>query len=465
MASIQKRHGKYCVVYRYKGDDGKQKQKWETFDTMSEAKKRRKEIEYKIMGGTFVVPKCVYVKDLLKEYVELYGKDKWALSTYNGNTGLIHNYIEPMIGETKLSDVTTHFLEKFYQKLTTTPAIVHPIIGKPSSEFVGMSTIRDIHKLLRSCFGQAVKWELMEKNPADKAIVPKYKESKREIWTAETLMDAMEDCDDDMLKLAVNLAFSASLRIGELLALTWDVMDISAEAIESDNAYLIVDKELQRVTKESIKELDGKDIILVFPEESKLCKTVRVLKTPKTESSVRKVFLPKSVAEMLVDWKRDQDAVKEVVGDDYHDYNLVMATSTGMPTGGSSLRKKFNKLIDEKGLPDVVFHSLRHTSVTYKLKLNGGDVKAVQGDSGHAQVDMVTNVYSHIIDEDRKKNAQLFEEAFYGKKDLDPQLHTKEEAQKVFVPEGLDPDVLAKILANPEAVALLASLAKSIGGQ
>jgi len=41
-------------------------------------------------------------------------------------------------------------------------------------------------------------------------------------------------------------------------------------------------------------------------------------------------------------------------------------------------------IIDELGLPDVVFHSLRHTSVTYKLKLSGGDIKAVQGDSGHA---------------------------------------------------------------------------------
>ena len=104
-------------------------------------------------------------------------------------------------------------------------------------------------------------------------------------------------------------------------------------------------------------------------------------------------------------------------------------------------------------------------SLSAKLKLNGGDVKAVQGDSGHAQVDMVTNVYSHIIDEDRKKNAQLFEEAFYGKKDLDPQIHGKEEERKVAVPEGIDPEVLAKVLANPETVALLASLAKGMGGQ
>ena len=69
-------------------------------------------------------------------------------------------------------------------------------------------------------------------------------------------------------------------------------------------------------------------------------------------------------------------------------------------------------------MPEVVFHSLRHTSVTYKLKLNRGDIKSVQGDSGHAQVSMVTDVYSHIIDEDRKKNAERFEEAFYGKKNL-----------------------------------------------
>ena len=40
-------------------------------------------------------------------------------------------------------------------------------------------------------------------------------------------------------------------------------------------------------------------------------KTVRVLKLPKTESSIRKVFLPKSVAEMLVEWKKGQDKIKE----------------------------------------------------------------------------------------------------------------------------------------------------------
>ena len=52
----------------------------------------------------------------------------------------------------------------------------------------------------------------------------------------------------------------------------------------------------------------------------------------------------------------------------------------------------------------MVFHSLRHSSTTYKL--NHGDLKATQGDTGHAQIDMITDVYSHILDEDRKVNAQ-----------------------------------------------------------
>ncbi len=96
----------------------------------------------------------------------------------------------------------------------------------------------------------------------------------------------------------------------------------------------------------------------------------------------------------------------------YENYNLVLATSYGLPLGESYLRDKMQEVIDREGLPDVVFHSLRHTSVTYKLKLSGGDIKAVQGDSGHAQADMVTEVYGHILDEDRKKNAQLIEDAF-----------------------------------------------------
>ena len=63
---------------------------------------------------------------------------------------------------------------------------------------------------------------------------------------------------------------------------------------------------------------------------------------------------------------------------------------------------EFERLKKSAGLPDVVFHSLRHSSTTYKLKINHGDIKATQGDTGHAQATMVTEVYAHIIDEEQE---------------------------------------------------------------
>ena len=150
----------------------------------------------------------------------------------------------------------------------------------------------------------------------------------------------------------------------------------------------------------------------------------------------------------------------EVVIVDY--WKRVPKAAFGLPLGDGVIRKPLNQLIKYYDLPPVVFHSLRHSSVTYKLKLNGGDIKAVQGDSGHAQVSMVTDVYSHILDDDRKKNAELFEEAFYEKKDLDPQMHPNTAQNTVAVPEGVDAELLAKVLNNPEMAALLTSLAKTM---
>ena len=123
-------------------------------------------------------------------------------------------------------------------------------------------------------------------------------------------MYALSVCEDERLKLAINLSFSCSLRLGELLGLTWDCVDISPEAIEENRAYVFINKESQRIRKESLNALDGKDVLLVFPTNHKKNSTVRILKTPKTESSVRKIFLPKSVANMLVDWKAEQDERK-----------------------------------------------------------------------------------------------------------------------------------------------------------
>lgn len=467
MASIVERKNRYCVVYQYDAEDGKRKQKWETYKTMAEAKRRKAEIEYKEELGTLVIPNCKTLEELLKEYVALYGKTTWAISTYGGCTALIEHYIIPIIGSMKLNEITSRVLEKYYMSLLKTPAVdkITKKRGSKNIEYVTPATVKKIHNILRSCFHQAVKWDLMEKNPAVYATVPKAEAKKREIWDAPTLFHALEVCEDERLKLAINLAFACSLRMGELLGLTWDCVDITPESIAAGKAYVYVNKELQRVDKSHMSVLEKKDVITMFPELRPNNKTVLVLKKPKTATSTRKVFLPKTVAEMLVDWKREQEYTKAALGKEYQDFDLVMANGLGMPTEDSRINSMFKELITKHDLPYVVFHSLRHSSITYKLKLNGGDIKAVQGDSGHAQATMVTDQYSHILDEDRKANAELFENAFYSGKVMateEPEPAEAEPEDAAAVPTGVDPELLMKLLANPEMASLLKTLAQTI---
>ena len=53
----------------YTNEKGERKQKWETYETKAEAKRRKKEIEYKKEMGSFVVRKCKTLDELITEYV------------------------------------------------------------------------------------------------------------------------------------------------------------------------------------------------------------------------------------------------------------------------------------------------------------------------------------------------------------------------------------------------------------
>ena len=177
-----------------------------------------------------------------------------------------------------------------------------------------------------------------------------------------------------------------------------------------------------------------------------------VLKAPKTATSVRKVWLPKTLAYILRDWKASQDSWKELLGEEYEDHDLVIALDTGRPCENRIIEKRFSQLKEKAGLPNVVFHSLRHSSTTYKLKLNHGDLKATQGDTGHSQASMVTQIYAHILDEDRKVNAQKFEKAFCTKPDL-RNSRPPEEKQDVDVSA-----LIEQLKSSPELAKALAAL-------
>ena len=75
---------------------------------------------------------------------------------------------------------------------------------------------------------------------------------------------ALDQCTDSKLYVAMNLSFACSLRMGEILGLTWNNVHISDDDIADDNAYVFIDKELARASKRAIEMLGQKDVYHIF---------------------------------------------------------------------------------------------------------------------------------------------------------------------------------------------------------
>ena len=82
---------------------------------------------------------------------------------------------------------------------------------------------------------------------------------------------------------------------------------------------------------------------------------------PKTDSSIRKVWLPKTLAYILREWKKAQDELRGFLGDEYQDYDLVVALPNGRPCEDRIILKEFEKLREKAGLPRVTRAMRRST--------------------------------------------------------------------------------------------------------
>ena len=138
---------------------------------------------------------------------------------YASNTGLIRNYINPIIGEINVQDMDARMVDKFIATLQKFKAV--DCNGRRAkTEFVTPCTIEKICKLMRCAFGQAIRWGMVGRNPFIGATLPKREQKKRDIWDADTIRRALDACEDDRLYLAIHLAFACSLRFGEICGLT-----------------------------------------------------------------------------------------------------------------------------------------------------------------------------------------------------------------------------------------------------
>ena len=419
MAYITKRGNSYSVRYTYEDEHGKSCDKWESFPTKEEATNRKKQIEHELATGTFLIPSSVTVAEFLMDWLpKQCSKHKWAPKTYESNLSTIQNLIIPYIGGMEMQKLKPYHMENLYTTLSKTPCGSYiegkkqELTEKQKQRFLSGTTIHEVHRLLGTAFQYAVEWGILVKSPVP-VDSPKKSTQERTIWTVEEMRAALDSMEDPILHLAVHLTLVGALREGEIVGLTPEDLDFdAADGIETFR----INKSMQRVRKEALNQVDDGCIIKVFPDKLERSTTSLILKSTKTASSCRTIFMTSALKEELKKWLKQLAADERKDPTRYHDSGMLFRLPNGLAVEPVLIRKKFLKWQDaHPEFPRIVFHGLRHSSATYQLMISGGDVKAVQGTTGHATADMLVNTYAHIQQSSRVELGKKFEEGFYAK--------------------------------------------------
>ena len=470
MASVQKRSdNKYYVIYSIKNPEtGKYDTPWIPFVDEDAAYQYKEKVEKELAAikkqrkdSSSVSNPTRTVEQLIWHYVELVGKNKWGVKTYPNNIARIKNYIIPHIGSWRVWECTALRMDGYFSMLKTLDAVQQK--GKGTRK-VSAKTINEVHKFLKACFRKAVRWGMMDINPCSEAsdALPVYKAKKKTIWTRDEFLDGVaraENLSDLTLCAALHIAVSTTLREGEICGLTDKDIYVSDADMAIGNCRVVVNKELERVDKAAMKELDYKDIIQVFPDVLGNAKSSLVLKRTKTDGSERVVWLPQTAAKVVRCLLAQIEELKTFYGDSYKHYGLIMTPGDGRPLEPSKLNNRLQALIKRNNLKAVTFHSLRHTSISYKLRYSNGNIKSVQGDSGHQTAQMVTDNYAEIIDGDRRDNALHFENSFYQTGTPCQPITSDASSGEKASQKDLD-SIVNLVQANPE---LLKSILASLG--
>ena len=417
MASIMKRGNTYSVRYNYKDHAGKPCKGWETFKTKAEAQERKITVEKELLDGTFLVPDTMTVEEMLYKWIPIQSsKHKWSPKTYTQSVAMVQNLIVPYIGKRKVQDLRTYDIEQFYATLSQTPCgqYVHgekqELTENQKKRLLSSTSIHEVHTLLKTAFSYAVDWDLIHKSPTPREA-PKINTEERTIWDERTMLAALQTIENPALHLAVHLSMILSLREGEILGLQPGDLDFDAA---DGRGAITVNKAMQRANKEALSKIDPSQIYHIFPDQREGSTTTLVLKKTKTASSNRTIFMTAVLKEELKHWLKRLEMDEAVEPERYRNSGMLLRLPNGLAVEPILIRKKFIKWQDEHTeFTRIVFHGLRHSSATYQLMISGGDVKAVQGTTGHASANLLVNTYAHIQQDSRKKLGKKFEEDFY----------------------------------------------------
>ena len=432
MASVRKvklKKGpeKIYIIQSYKDEAGKTHQNWipcadekeaETLMNAVRAAKlenriyeKPKALDAPLPYATVAPDEVMTVKELLETYRQHHMRiGGWEAHTAGNVINITTHYIYPFIGHVAIKKVSPFFLQQFYNDLPNHNAVRSHKGGEPAK--VSARTVREVHKIIRPAFRFAVQQGFLDQNPAAELELPKMERYEREQWSDEEVLAAINKCDDDPeLLTMMSMMFGCTLRTGEMLGLTWDCIEFDEDL---NGATVHIKNELARLNIEMIEQT-GTKINFRFPPMKAGNRTVQVLKLPKTDRSIRDVYIRDTLVQLLREHMEVQQLTKQEYAEVYQDFGLVFCQKNGRPISDEMITKRFKRFINSATLRKVDLYSLRHSGATAKMEASGNDLKAVQGDMGHSTPEMLMQIYLATVNKARRKVAEQLEKNMFSK--------------------------------------------------
>ena len=294
----------------------------------------------------------------LNEWFENYARPTLKDRTYERYLAMAEDHIIPHVGEAELEKMTPSLLQHFITALLKSGNL-------KTGEGLAPNSVNIVISVLKNSLREACNLGLTAEPLGDKIKRPRTNEKKVECFSTseQKMIEAAVKKEEKDKLFGVILCLYTGLRIGELLALEWDDMDLlSGELRVSRSCH------------------DSKDHM------GKYCRKTDL---PKTSASYRTVPLPHQLLPLLHTLKKRSDTV-------------YVVSEGGEPVSVRSYQRSFELLLQKYRLPHHGFHALRHTFATRALEC-GMDVRTLSEILGHRNPTVTLRRYAHSFDEHKRE--------------------------------------------------------------
>lgn len=278
-------------------------------------------------------------------------------STFQRYEGVYRKYIKDSnIAGLKLHSFTTLQLQKFYNKL---------------SKIYSYSQVSTLNTILKIFFNWCIENGYILKNPCNHVNIKKdikddsITKKEVEILSKEEIKKIKEYIKGTNFELLFLLDLGTGLRLGELLALDWNHINLENNTIKIDQSV----KEVYVYTSNTEKHIET------------------IFQKPKTRTSIRTIPIPSSLINLLIKEKNKR--------------GLLFKDENNNPIRGRIIYSKWNSILKHCNIAHKKFHAIRHTYASMLLK-NGVDIETVAELMGHSTI-TITQIYLHSTSNQKQK--------------------------------------------------------------